>query len=237
MRWTVALILAVLTLGCSMPATFEQAEAMPLGAARTETYIHLAEQGEYRAQVRLGGIFRKDDPLKSAKYFKQASDVGDIDAMYFLGVDYLEGAGVPQNQQEGINILQAAADAGSVSAMEKLGSAFAGFSQKSENKADGLLAEQYYQSAFLHGSRASASYLWGMFVTYPMADAYKSAVWSGVVSSFFTTPQSGPYSLLASKQGGSALVTKAKTEASNWYARFNSKPRVQTFLDLNGIYE
>lgn len=60
---------------------------MPSGAARTEAYVYLAEQGDYRAQVRLGAIFRKDDPVKSAKYYKQASDAGDIDAMYFLGVD------------------------------------------------------------------------------------------------------------------------------------------------------
>jgi len=207
------------------------------GTARTQAYIQLAKQGDYRAQVRLGGLFRKDDPVQSAKYFRLASDAGDIDAMYFLGVDYLDGAGVPQNQQEGIRTLQAAAKAGSVPAMEKLGDIFAMLSRKAGSRADGVLAEQYYHSAFLHGSRASATQLWGMFLTYPMADAYKSAVWSGVVSLFPESRNKDPYALLATKHDGVALVAKAEAEASDWYARFNSQSKVKTFLDINGMYK
>jgi len=237
MRCVLLLVLALLNLACSKPATFEQAESMQPGTARTQAYIQLAEQGDYRAQVRLGGLFRKDDPVRSAKYFRLASDAGDIDAMYFLGVDYLDGAGVPQNQQEGSRILQAAAEAGSVPAMEKLGNVFAGLSQKSGNRSDGLLAAHYYQSAFVHGSKASAVYLWGMLGAYPMADTYEAAVWGGVVSSFPNSLNKDPYALLTAKHDGIALVAKAKAEASDWYARFNSKPKVKTFLNLNGMYD
>ena len=237
MRWILVILLVVLTLACSKPATFEQVDTMPPGVARTQAYIELAERGDYRAQVRLGGLFRKDDPVKSAKYFRLASDAGDIDATYFLGVDYLDGTGVPQNQQEGIRILQIAAKAGSVPAMEKLGNIFATLSKKAGSKAYGVLAEQYYQSAFLHGSRVSASHLWGVFLTYPMADTYKSAMWSGVVSSFPNSVQKDSYALLAAKHDGIELVAKVKAEASDWFARFNSKPKVKTFLDLNGMYD
>lgn len=237
MRSALALILAILIVGCSKPVSFDQAEKMPSGSARTEAYIALADQGDYRAQLRLGGIFRNSDPEKSAKYFKQASDAGDIDAMYFLGVDYLNGNGVPQSRPDGIKMLQAAANMGSVSSMEMLGGVFSRLCQNSRDKSDGGLAEQYYQSAFLHGSKASAVLLWGLYVAGPMEDTYKHAVWSEVTHTLSSSSQHDPYSALAVEQNGNELVPMAKAEAINWYARFNSKPRVKTFLDLNRVYD
>jgi hypothetical protein len=40
------------------------------------------------------------------------------------------------------------------------------------------------------------------------------------------------------EKNGEVLIAKAKAEAGYWYARrFNSKPRVETFLDLNDMYD
>lgn len=237
MRWVLSLVFAILIVGCSEPVSFDEAEIVPPGSARIAAYITLAEQGEYRAQLRLGGIFRKSEPVKSAKYFKQASDAGDIDAMYFLGVDYIDGNGVPQSRQDGIKMLEAAANGGSVSSMEMLGGVFTSLCQNSQDKSDGGLAEQYYQNAFLHGSKASAVLLWALYAAGPMADPYKHAVWSGVTHALSSSAQRDTYSLLTVEKNADALIAKAKAETSNWYARFNSKPRVKTFLDLNKVYD
>lgn len=236
MRYTSVLLVTMLLSGCDKPVTFEQAEAMPGGDASVKAYTILADKGDYRAQLRLGLNLLKDDPIKSAKYFKMASDAGDIDGMYFLGMDYLKGNGVPRNEPEGLKLLSAAANAGSVSAMEHLGSLYTERAQSTGDKAQGILAEKYLQDAFVRGDRGAATLLWSLYGQYPMANTYQAAVWRSVVSKL-SGAADDPFGLLASEINANELIASAKWDAIRWRGRYNTEKRVSTFLNLNQHYD
>lgn len=54
----------------------------------------------------------KRDFKNAIRYFEMAAELGEPDSMYHLGLCYLEGNGVEENQQEAVNLFIAAARKG-----------------------------------------------------------------------------------------------------------------------------
>ncbi len=88
----------------------------------------LANQGDARAQNRLGFMYRKgwgvlQDYAEAAKWYRKAAEQGDADAQNNLGMHYVEGRGVPQDNVQAYMWLSLAAMRGDKKATQNLNSA------------------------------------------------------------------------------------------------------------------
>ena len=52
------------------------------------------------------------DLQRSAYYFSKAAEMGDAHSMYCMGLNYIDGTGVPRDVEKGINWLRKAAENG-----------------------------------------------------------------------------------------------------------------------------
>jgi TPR repeat protein len=90
-------------------------------------YRQAALQGDVNAQVAMGQLhyhgFRgvPRDLAKAASYFQMAVDRGDATAHAMLGQMYLQGVGVPQNNETAFNLFTKGAAKKAVAAMNGLG--------------------------------------------------------------------------------------------------------------------
>ena len=76
-----------------------------------------AEQGSAYAIIMIGkfydiGFGVKPNPKKSFEYFMSAAQAEIDQAMFEVGICYLQGKGVPQDKEEAINWLTRAAEKG-----------------------------------------------------------------------------------------------------------------------------
>ena len=127
------LLFAVLLIGaCETGAAAEYYEDAQSAIQRGDDALaarllrSLAEQGDSRAQVRLGAMYIigqgvPEDYQKAAKWFRRAAEKGDARAQAMLGELYTTGQGVPQNYQEATNWLRRAAEQGDAEAQSNLG--------------------------------------------------------------------------------------------------------------------
>jgi TPR repeat protein len=85
----------------------------------------LAEQGNQRAQIRLGYMYYtgegalKEDYAEAMKWYRKAADQGNADAQYRLGYMYYNG--VPEDNIEAMKWYRKAADQGNADAQYRLG--------------------------------------------------------------------------------------------------------------------
>ena len=91
-----------------------------------EWYTKAAEQGDTFAMERLGVVYYcgseefPQDPELSFKWFLDAALGGMLAAMYYIGVFYMDGFGIEEDQEEGKKWLRLAASSGSEDAKEFL---------------------------------------------------------------------------------------------------------------------
>jgi TPR repeat protein len=86
----------------------------------------LAEQGNARAQVKLGLMYRKgngvpQDYAEAAIWYKKAAELGDAKGQVILGIAYSSGLGVPQDYAEAAKWYRKAAEQGDAGAQDLLG--------------------------------------------------------------------------------------------------------------------
>lgn len=89
-----------------------------------DSYIQQAEQGDHEAQYMIGCYFYKAQKYKDAvEWFRKALDKGQgyIKSRYMLGLCFLAGKGVEQDEAKGIKLLTMMADAGDDDALLELG--------------------------------------------------------------------------------------------------------------------
>jgi uncharacterized protein len=128
-----ALMLAVGLAGPVAAGPYEDAVAVydkGDNATALRLFRPLAEQGDARAQYRLG-IFYENAPMgvprdyvAAASWYRKAADQGVSGAQYALGVMYIHGLGVPQDYSAGMNWYRKAADQGNAIAQYALGVEF-----------------------------------------------------------------------------------------------------------------
>ena len=100
-----------------------------------------AETGSAMAQTLCGTLLGDTEPEKAAELFKLASDQGDSEAAYRLGLMYLHGIGVKRDEQAAREYLSAAAERGEEpKAMFELG-------KLCLKEKDYIKAFQYFSSA------------------------------------------------------------------------------------------
>ena len=88
-----------------------------------------AEQGDLRAQVRLGFCYKNGNygqgvtknPVEAVKWFRKAAEQGDSEGQWTLGNCYFEGSGVIKDQAEAVKWYLKSAEQGSDHAQIKLG--------------------------------------------------------------------------------------------------------------------
>src|SRR5262245_14411179 len=86
-------------------------------AAALRLYKPLAEQGDARAQFRLGTMYADNrgvarDYATAATWYRKAAEQGHLQAQYNLGVFYDRGQGVQPNRAEAATWYRKAADQG-----------------------------------------------------------------------------------------------------------------------------
>jgi hypothetical protein len=97
--------------------------------------ITKAEAGDPRAQFALGKLYQsgslapdgtpQHDYTGAAYWYNQASDRGEVQAMYELAIFYRDGLGVPTDASRSFQLLQKAAEANYVPAMTPLSDVYA----------------------------------------------------------------------------------------------------------------
>ena len=94
--------------------------------ADTEKYMqHLsraAELGSVKAQVTLGAEYKYQlkNYLEAVKWFARAAESNYAPAQYMLGYCYLQGSGVEQNTDRGIELLKKSAEQNDICACREL---------------------------------------------------------------------------------------------------------------------
>ena len=91
----------------------------------TPQIIRLAEQGDTKAQYRLGGIYFfgvgvGEDKAKAAEWFHKAAEQGYAEAQYSLGALYVAGLGVAQDYSKAKQLFREAAEQGYAEAQHNL---------------------------------------------------------------------------------------------------------------------
>ena len=89
-----------------------------------DSYIQQAEQGDHEAQYMIGCYFYKAQKYKDAvEWFRKALDKGQgyIKSRYMLGLCFLVGKGVEQDEAKGIKLLTMMAEIGDEDALLALG--------------------------------------------------------------------------------------------------------------------
>jgi len=126
--WVVAavMLLAAVTLSAqtfdNALAAYERGEFF----VAADAFIKLAEQGDAKAQFRLGLMYYKgegvrQDKVEAARLFRRAAEQGDAKAQFSLGAMYYDGDGVPINLTEAARLFHKAAEQGDAKAQFNLG--------------------------------------------------------------------------------------------------------------------
>ena len=95
----------------------------------SEQLRQAAEQGDARAQTRLGNMYyggrSPQDFAEAVKWYRLAAEQGYAIAQYNLGIMYDTGRGVPQDDQEAVKWYRLAAEQGYATAQYNLGAMYA----------------------------------------------------------------------------------------------------------------
>jgi len=90
----------------------------------------LAEQGNHRAQVKLGHLYSEghsvpQDYTEAANWFKKAAEQGDAEAQYYIGIACQLGKGIPKDSAEASTWILKSAQQGYAIAQFSLGHMYA----------------------------------------------------------------------------------------------------------------
>ncbi len=86
-----------------------------------ELLTDTASRGHVKSQAALGIIYINEESFSlAANWLRKAADKGDANSQYYLGVMYMSGTGVYPNMQQGVSLLQKAANQGHVEAIDAL---------------------------------------------------------------------------------------------------------------------
>ena len=120
-----------------------------------------AQQGHVQAQLALAGLYNagigvEKNEANTLYWYKQAAQQGDFEARINLAICYLQGIGTNQDAQQGIDLLQAAADEKSPLACTLLAQLYetGRHVEKNEN-----LATKYYILAAKQGEPIATQWL------------------------------------------------------------------------------
>lgn len=102
--------------------------ALAMGyAERSGTFVHLNTH-----------LYFKPSPTRSARWFRRAALLGNVQGQFVYGIDLLQGSGVPENNAAGIMWVRKAARQGMRSAQRMLGNAYLNGSDVAANYARAL---------------------------------------------------------------------------------------------------
>ena len=136
-----------------------------------------AVAGETAAQVDLGRTLAAGaipDLIESVRWFRAAAENGDPEAQYLLAVRYLNGQGVPQDNEEAVTWLKRSADHGHPGAQDSLGVRYATGQGVAQNDVEALswfrrAAEQGHPVAQFN---VGLAYAQGRGIPVDMVEAY-----------------------------------------------------------------
>lgn len=229
----VALAIAASISGCTKAPTFEEAEQLHKKgdpAAAVVAYAPYADQGDYRAQVYLGRyyLYNKDhkDPNRAIPYLKKAAEQGETDAMYFLGMSYLNGDGVPQNPDIGEQFLLKASRGNSTKAMMRLCVINEAKAEKTRLRSDIAVAMQWCESAYQHGDLGGATYMQILYGVGSTNDYQKGVEWYAASKLAANQPIDREFDMIPSDQ---RMYVKAQAYAL--YGEFGKNKPPITYLD------
>ncbi|MCX6929847.1 MAG: tetratricopeptide repeat protein, partial [Verrucomicrobia bacterium] len=88
-------------------AAANKGNALPRPEEMAALYLNAAAQGYPEAQTALGHIYADGlgvarDPIEARKWYAQAADRGEADALHWIGASYLNGDTAPRTVGEGI---------------------------------------------------------------------------------------------------------------------------------------
>ena len=129
LRFPIAVVLSIICLAVPTWADYKAGEdAYNRGdfATALREWRPLAEQGDARAQYKLGVLYRKgrgvpQDDVQARQWYEKAAAQGQAKAQYNLGTLYLNGGGVPKDYQQALRWFRLAADQGEAVAQTKIG--------------------------------------------------------------------------------------------------------------------
>ena len=110
------------------PVTPNVAAGIAAGNKFSQAYNNfqpLAQKGDPEAQRRLGILMMRcaglEDRALGLSWLNKAADAGDTEAAYALGIDYMNGTGVAQDDDKAFALVSKAAQAGKMEAQGTLG--------------------------------------------------------------------------------------------------------------------
>ncbi|GEM_PF-3901582 len=233
MRLLALIALILLTASCSEPPSFEEAERIFERGDKSSSitaYTPIAEQGDYRAQLRLGWIYLQkgehQNLQKSAAYFQKAAEAGDPDALWHVGHRYMTGQGLPKNIALAEKYLLQSAAADNPNAMITLGQLYSQRLRTNANAATASLAEGWFKKAYQFGDPSGAMELWEFNLLGPFEDLIEAAAWNQAYS--LAKPEreyTDAYRLLDADGR-----TEARARAYKYFSEFGTQRRPSTFL-------
>lgn len=105
-------------------------------ATAMELLVPLAEQGDVRAQMKLGTLnydATPPDHEAAVKWFRLAAEQGDVPAERYLGVMYANGQGVARDDKEAVKWYGRAAENGDADAQASLAAMYSAARGTSQN--------------------------------------------------------------------------------------------------------
>jgi TPR repeat protein len=132
-------VLALTLCGQVLAGPFEESSsAYQRGDPTTamELLMPLAEQGDVRAQMRLGTMSYNATPPsyeEAAKWFRLAAEQGDVVAERYLGAMYANGQGVARDDREAVKWYGRAAEQGDADAQASLAAMYSAARGTSQN--------------------------------------------------------------------------------------------------------
>ncbi len=206
------------------------------------TLIAHAERGEVKAQHELalryesGKSNGKDigkDAAKAAHWFAKAANQGYLDSQYDLGLMYLDGRGVEQNDREAFNWLKKASDQGDADSATNLGYLYEQGKGVEQNPQE---AFKWYKKAAENGNAGAQSslaycYVNGTGVEQDFAEAFK---WfQKAAQGKDVRGMTGVAWAFAHGKG----TAQNNTEAFNWYKRAADQGDASAEAALGNLYE
>ena len=188
-----------------------------------------AEKGHIDAMLKLGDWYRNQSDFEKAfQYFEKAANAGNRDAMYDVGLMYLNGTGVKQNAKMAMDFLKKAAKEGNINAVHLLGDSY--YSEEDFQK-----AFQFYLRAAETGHSGSMKcigdmYYYGKGV---VKDLNKSMAWYIRVAE---TGDTDAMIKIGNMYDCGEGVSKSQKKAAEWFTRAAELGSITAMLYIAEMY-
>lgn len=164
-------ILLLLTLNFVAPAAADYTDGLAAYVkgdyqAACMEFTALAEQGDAKAQVKLGemnarGQCGAKDDVAALKWYQKAAEQGNSEAQIYLGVMHFSGKGTPQSDSEALKWYRKAAEQGNTIGMWVTGDMYA--NGKGGVPQSDTEAAKWYRKAAEGGNSVGQRLLGGMY--------------------------------------------------------------------------